>query len=241
LLNSIRALEKIQKIDLEIKAVEEEEKVFLRDMDLFSSEANGIRQAMEAISPEIEGLKAQSRDLDEKIQTSIEKVAKDEKRLGEIKNDKELNAVTKEISAANKAKRLAEEEKARLNSRLDELNERLDSKKQALEEREAQYNGLKDGLLKKRAEWKESIERNTDLRNMIKADVRPDIFKKYEMIRSKRSGVAIVEVHNETCTGCHMHIPPQVYLELKKGNLDEIITCPHCHRILFVQAAKETV
>ena len=63
--------------------------------------------------------------------------------------------------------------------------------------------------------------------------MRPDIFKKYETIRAKRGGIGLAKVQDETCQGCYIHIPPQVFIILKRG-VEELLTCPHCHRILYV-------
>jgi uncharacterized protein len=44
-----------------------------------------------------------------------------------------------------------------------------------------------------------------------------------------------VEARNESCSGCFMSIPPQLFVNVKKNT--EIITCPHCSRILYYKEA----
>lgn len=56
--------------------------------------------------------------------------------------------------------------------------------------------------------------------------------QEYERIFARRGGVAIVALVNETCQGCHMHLPPQMCLELHRHS--RLTFCPHCHRILFI-------
>jgi len=43
--------------------------------------------------------------------------------------------------------------------------------------------------------------------------------------------VGVVNVRHETCQGCFVHIPPQMFIEVQKNN--EIIRCPNCNRILY--------
>jgi uncharacterized protein len=58
------------------------------------------------------------------------------------------------------------------------------------------------------------------------------LLQEYERICSRRGGVAVVALVNETCQGCHMHLPPQMCLELQRH--PRLTFCPHCQRILFV-------
>jgi len=45
----------------------------------------------------------------------------------------------------------------------------------------------------------------------------------------------VVEARGESCSGCFMSIPPQIFVNVKKNT--EIITCPNCHRILYFKEA----
>ena len=43
-------------------------------------------------------------------------------------------------------------------------------------------------------------------------------------------GRALVPVHNATCRGCNVNIPPQMYNELHRG--DSLRHCPNCQRLV---------
>jgi hypothetical protein len=58
------------------------------------------------------------------------------------------------------------------------------------------------------------------------------LLKRYEQIRSRMRGKAVVEVRKGICQGCQVSLPPQLYNELFKG--DVLHVCPSCQRILFV-------
>ena len=58
-----------------------------------------------------------------------------------------------------------------------------------------------------------------------------DLVRRYETIREKRNGIAVISVWKEVCNGCHMNIPPQMYIELQRSQ--ELRTCPNCHRIIY--------
>ena len=68
----------------------------------------------------------------------------------------------------------------------------------------------------------------------LKTMVPKALRKRYKLLMSRRAGVAVVEARDGACTGCHMHLPPQMYNSLFV--VQEIQTCPHCSRLLFVTA-----
>lgn len=240
--NPIRILERIQKVDIEIGAVEEEQSVYHRDIDRAFAEIKEIDEAIAALSSEIEGLKTSVRASEEQLRECGEKVSKNEKRIGEIKNDRELKALTKETNEAKKKSRLAEEELKHLQSRLSDKESEAAAKEAAKNEKNSLRERLTGELEEKKTGWAVSIAQMQSQREVLKADVRPDILRRYETIRAKRGGRAVVPVRDEACQGCFIHIPPQVYLQIKRGD-EELFTCPHCHRILFVenQTQPETV
>ncbi len=67
------------------------------------------------------------------------------------------------------------------------------------------------------------------------ARVGPPILAQYQRLLASKGGTAIVESRNESCSGCYMSIPPQVFVNVKKN--ESIITCPHCGRILYYKEA----
>jgi predicted nucleic acid-binding Zn-ribbon protein len=63
------------------------------------------------------------------------------------------------------------------------------------------------------------------------------MFKRYEKLREGRRGVAVAEARAGGCMGCNMQLPPQMYNNLYKG--EELITCPHCQRILVLKQEQQ--
>ena len=235
MISTLRALERIQRIDLEVKAIEDEEKRLVKTIQDLNSEIKVFAASIAAVEAEADALKSQIRELTEKITDSTERVSKDEKRLNSVKNDRELNALTKEISGANKSKKQGEQEKNALQAKCDEKQTLVSTRLEALKSREEELKRLSGELEASRGGWKESIEAKLRSKDEIKSAVAPEILRKYELIRSKRSGVGLALVKDEICQGCFTHIPPQVYIMLKRGTDEELQSCPHCHRLLHVE------
>ena len=57
------------------------------------------------------------------------------------------------------------------------------------------------------------------------------ILKRYEFIRSRIKNPVIVPVDAGICSGCHISIPPQSFIELQKGI--QILSCPNCQRLIY--------
>ena len=80
-----------------------------------------------------------------------------------------------------------------------------------------------------------AIAADAALRGETAKTLPPAMVKRYERLREQRRGIAVVEARDGSCLGCNMSIPPQLYNNLFRG--DELITCPHCHRILVLRQA----
>lgn len=234
MIKAIGALEELQRIDLEIGAVEEEEKNYQKDIERLTEELEAVEEVLSGLTPDMETLDKRIAEYRDLIRQNEEKVKKDEQRLNDVKNEKELNALNKGIRAANKARKQYEEELGNVTSRADELRARVDEKKGLAEEKKAEIDRLTGDAEAKKPQWKAALEEKNQRRQALKSTIRPDVLRKYETIKARRGGRGLVPVKNETCQGCFIGIPPQVYIELKKGT-EDIIICPHCHRILYFE------
>jgi len=96
----------------------------------------------------------------------------------------------------------------------------------------AQVLSLTSTVLDQSAAVEEELRAAQDERTVLTTGIDTFLLQEYERIFSRRGGVAIVALANETCQGCHMHLPPQLCLELQRH--PRLTFCPHCHRILFV-------
>lgn len=93
---------------------------------------------------------------------------------------------------------------------------RLDAEEKGLDEREQALDAQLADLTEKRRATSEAIDGK--------------LMARYEKIAARRSP-AVAIVSGETCQGCRVGIPPQSYIEILRG--EELISCPHCHRMLI--------
>lgn len=55
------------------------------------------------------------------------------------------------------------------------------------------------------------------------------------LITRSKDGLAVAEARKSACTACFMALRPQMMSDVRKG--EDIITCEHCGRILYFEAA----
>ncbi len=143
-------------------------------------------------------------------------------KLSSVQNTKEYESVIRELDTLKKS--VAEDE-----AKLKEMMN-LDFKYES--------------ELSKMVELKESLEKELEDVSISKADEDKEMHDELAKLMQQRENYAskikksIASVKDEVCNGCYMHIPPQLYVEVKK-DLD-VHTCPHCQRILYYIPPKQT-
>lgn len=74
-------------------------------------------------------------------------------------------------------------------------------------------------------------------REARRASIAVELVEQYDRIASRRRP-AVVHVRAELCLGCRVNIPPQLQIELLRGQ--RVITCSNCHRILVCEGGPGT-
>jgi predicted nucleic acid-binding Zn-ribbon protein len=220
----------------------------LRAKNLEISEAEGRVAALEeavraqtsataAARDEVKGFGTRQRDLEGRLAAAEAKMKDRRMRITRIRNDKELGLAKREVE-------LLKEETTNLETELVgvmEENEAATAKLQGLESELARLTSERDAeaeaLREKQNRLAGEIERERATRTELVESVDGDLRRKYEMIFSRRGGVAVVEVRGGTCQGCRMRVPPQLFNEIQRNQ--SVILCPSCQRMLYWRAEAE--
>jgi predicted nucleic acid-binding Zn-ribbon protein len=234
MLQEVEQLIELQKLD---NRIAELEKKVSQIPDFLKS----VKTEYEAVAGEYAAVK-EKYDADEKTLQALTKecaenralLDKAQSKLPNVKNNKEYEAVLKELDVLKKSVNEGEYRALELSDTVSSAKTKvteLESKKAELEaslsEKEAQKSGDDAEYTTELVELKEN-------RTKAQQSVKKSILSKYERVRNARDNLAIVRVTEETCTGCYIKVPPQLYVEVKKGKA--LHQCPNCQRFLYALA-----
>ncbi len=179
----------------------------------------------------IESLEKTRRQKEGHLNLEQEKIKKAEGRMSEVKTNKEYQAMLSEIDTIKEANSRIEEEILQVMDEVDELKKDLSKRERevgvSVEKIEAERGKLKEKMAYDDNIWNEQMER----REVLSKEIESKLFKLYNTLKEKRQGVGVVNVKNETCQGCFVNVPPQMFIEVQKNNA--LIRCPNCNRILY--------
>ena len=230
---------KLQEVDLRILALDKAKEKSPESLRKAEEALESKKKEYEQLIEELEELQLKRRKFEDELEQEYLRLKKSQTRLMEVKAQREYQALLKEIEEIKKANKQREEELLQMMERIESLNQEKEKLAQEIEELEkvvaeerAKYENQRAELDKKRAEvWKE--------REALASKIPSNLLKRYEFVKSRRNGVAVVPVIDAVCAGCHMNIPPQLYNELIRD--DRVYECPICQRIIFYRKEYESI
>ena len=165
------------------------------------------------------------------------KLEDNSKKGSSVKTEREMKSLQLEEEIAKEQLSFANDEIERLNKVIDSKNEQLESEKALLAEINDSISAIKSDVDEKIA----AIDKDRQVVFMKKQELISKMNQKglafYQKIRRWAKNTTAVEVKHQACMGCFMAINDKVYSEVIKG--EEITTCPHCGRILYMPTQEE--
>jgi predicted nucleic acid-binding Zn-ribbon protein len=227
----LELLWELQKIDLELKSIKEEKDRYPKEIKKLDERQNIEKERVQKEKERVESLEKTRRQKEGHLNLEQEKIKKAERKMSEVKTNKEYQALLTEIDMIKEANSRIEEEVLQVLDEIDELKKDLSKKEKevgiTLEKIEGERKKIQEKNALDDRVWNEQIER----REVLSKQIESKLFKLYNTLKDKRGGVGVVNVKNETCQGCFVNVPPQMFIEVQKNNA--LIRCPHCNRILY--------
>ena len=184
-----------------------------------------------------EEITAQHKELETKLKKGLDTLNKAKDRLGEVKTNKEYQAILKEIENVEVRNSEIETEIICLLEEIDKRKESFQEEEKAREQYLQRYESDKQSITNEIDMLDEKILKCSQQYQELTENIPKDLIKRYEMIKTLNNGTAVVSVWKGVCGGCHINIPPQLYNELQKS--DDLISCPNCSRIIYWKNQEE--
>ncbi len=217
----------------------------------FEPKIEKVRKEYETIANRRVAIAEAIEKLESSKNRNLEKIAESEKRLKELqeeekiyleklktaKTERELENLNVEKQTRDNLFNSHHESIAELNREIEHIEEQLAKKEQELQEFQKEFGEYERDLVLKLEELKNQQKELSQERNQLVSQMDSKIFSFYQRIRRWAKETTAVPVRDQACYGCFMKLSNQVYLEVIKG--EEIVTCPNCGRLVYLESHLE--
>jgi len=235
LLDQLRALDELQKVDALVRDIELELAEIPRKVKELRGDVDRVRELLDRERAELAGAEKMRRDAEHEVHVHQEMLAKARQKASAVTKTREHDAAMREIEAMRKAVGDRQEDALKLMGAIEQFKASIGQHEEEFGKIQKVLDGEEAQARARMAELQVKKSAHDDARSGAVKKLRPDVFRKYETIRQRR-GVAISEVIAGQCTGCHMQLSPQQYNIILRIETLEI--CPNCNRILFYRGEK---
>lgn len=220
-----------QQIDLKIRQLQEHTHEIPESIEELNGTLAENRKELEAAEAFLGEENSRRRGLELEVEVLRETLSKYRSQLMEVKTNKEYEAMLQEIATA-------EGKIAKKEDRILEGMMVIEEKEQLTEKGRREFQQKEKKVLQKRSELEkfasEAQAQIDDLqqeKGQLRAQIPEELIQQYERIAIVRNGVALAEVKDQSCQGCHVRLRPQFFAEVKTNQ--EMMTCENCNRFLY--------
>ena len=228
----LELLFEVQTIDTNIRNSEELQKKYHDDIAKLEQEVKNKEESHKNHQEHLKDLEKEYRNQERSLKSLEENKEKIEDKLLSIKTNKEYQAGLQEEDNIKRSINEKEDEIIEIMDNIESVRASIKNSEEELNKTRAQYTEKKKQIEEELKNHIDDIEKQKRGRELLFKKIDPDIFADYTRLQNIKQGLAVAVAENEQCLGCSMKIPPQIYNEVVY--CEKIITCPNCHRILFV-------
>jgi predicted nucleic acid-binding Zn-ribbon protein len=233
----IKLLTDLQVIDLQIAALDEEINAGSKAISKLQNNLEERRDSINELTARIDEAESARRSLEASQTDELSRIKERQSKMMQVQTNREYHSLLKEIEDGKKANKDREEETIRLMEQVESYSKIMAEQKAQIGEDEKELAEEIKQFEKKSAELNEKKAVLAKERDSMVKNFSANLLKKYDMLRERRNGRAVVGVINGVCQGCFMNIPPQQFNDLLRG--DKMLFCPICQRILYHQLEQQ--
>lgn len=236
---TFETLQQLQEILSKKYAIEREILEIPKALETKQEILNRLKKTYVEKNEEFESTKEEIRHLTFEMGEAERHREESEKRMDVITTQREYEALDKEIRDASEKEQRFRRDIQKRERDLEEMSSSLEREEQMITMQEEELTaenkkisaetGEKESLLASLAKEEKSLTPGMD----------DGILFKFQRIIRNKSGVGIVPVKSNVCSGCHMVLPSQFVNDVRTGN--DIQFCPYCSRILFWEEGGEVL
>lgn len=227
----IARLMSLQAIDRELRDLEQTLASVAGRVDQLRQEAEKQQAELDRLTTEEQQSSSVRRQLEKELAEGEARIRNKRMRLNQVRNEKELQALAHEVDVQKEANQRFEAELLALMETSESRNASIAELTPSVQQLFAELNAAAKEIAAQVEDLKISMAKQRLERDLMAGNLERGLLQRYDMIFSRRNGLAVAEARGGTCQGCRMRLPPQLYNQIQRH--DSIHFCPNCQRILY--------
>ncbi|MCK9455331.1 MAG: C4-type zinc ribbon domain-containing protein [Sulfurimonas sp.] len=233
----LKQLIDLSQIDKEIDAFEPQIEEANSKLEAVQAKKQSIDSDIENLTKEISEEEVKKKKNEIHLQELSQKLEDNSKKSSEVKTEREMKSLQLEEEIAKEQITFANEEIERLERVIALKTEQAEAAKKSLKELDASLATIKVNVDEKLEVINKSRQEVFVKKEKLISEMNQKGLAFYQKIRRWAKNTTVVAVEEQACMGCHMVINDKIYADVIKA--EEITTCPHCGRILYMEANEE--
>lgn len=236
----LKPLLDIQSIDLKLRDLRERRAVWPRKIEQIEARRSELEAQRNSVIQRRNEQRLERDRLELEMREETDRINQYERRIREIKNNREYQALLREVGVSKKARSDAEDAALRIMQEIEVLEAEIAELTERIGGIEAELSEVNQGFAAARGEIDAQIEALENERATLVKSVSQPLLQRYLLVQRRHKDVIVPASSEGACSGCHRLLPPQLYNQILRNS--QLITCPACHRILYAvpQTADET-
>ncbi len=229
----INRLMELQTIDRQLMELEQSLSSIAGRVDLLREQTQTNQKELDRLTEQDAEIIATRKKAERELAEGEVRIRNKRMRLTLIRNEKELQALSHEIETLKDTNQRVESELMATLEGADVRTARMKELTEAIATGRVELTAAEKEIAAEVEALKASINERRRSREQVAGNVEPNLLSRYQMIFSRRAGVAVALAKGGTCQGCRMRLPPQLYNEIQKHLA--IHFCPNCQRVLYYE------
>ena len=233
----LKQLIDLSKVDIEIDAFEPQIEEANYKYEAALAQKQSIDSDIENLTKEIKEEEVKKHKNELHLHELSQKLQDNSRKSSEIKTEREMKSLQLEEEIAKEQVTFANEEIARLEKIIESKKEQVEAAKTSLKDIASNLETVKSEVDEKLKVITKARQEVFVKKEKLLATMNQKSLAFYQKIRRWAKNSTVVAVEDHACMGCHMMIGDKIYADIVKA--EEITTCPHCGRILHVEASED--
>ena len=230
----IRKLLALQDRDQKLRAFHTEQEAIPRETAAKERLIADAADRLDKARTRAKQIEVEKKSLEGEATAKREQISRYRVQQMQTRKNEEFSALSHEIEGVEKLISGIEDREIELMEEAESLRPQIVAAEQTYASEKTKYEAQIAALAGKAVNLKSRIQDVEASRTSCLSDIDEDLLERYQRLFKTKNGTAVVAIEHEVCTGCHMKVTTQTIVALKSHK--EIVSCPQCGRILYLEA-----